>query len=73
MADYHRIMNSLARCQAAYDNMQPGTTLRAAGWRLVGQAGGGAWGRENRPRVDKHPTQGKLRFEITANAEGQRP
>jgi hypothetical protein len=23
MADYHRIMNSLARCQAAYDNMQP--------------------------------------------------
>ena len=23
MADYHRIMNSLARCQAAYDNMEP--------------------------------------------------
>jgi hypothetical protein len=46
---------------------EPGTTLRAAGWRLVGQAGGGAWGREKRPRVDKHPTQGKLRFEITAN------
>jgi hypothetical protein len=47
---------------------EPGTTLRAAGWRLVGQAGGGSWGRESRPRVDKHPTQWKLRFEITANA-----
>ena len=23
MADYHRIMNSLARCQAAYDAMEP--------------------------------------------------
>jgi hypothetical protein len=23
MADYHSIMNSLARCQAAYDNMEP--------------------------------------------------
>ena len=23
MADYYRIMNSLARCQSAYDNMEP--------------------------------------------------
>ena len=23
MADYHRIMKSLARCQANYDNMEP--------------------------------------------------
>jgi hypothetical protein len=46
---------------------EPGTSLTAAGWRCVGQAGGGAWGRPSRPRVDKHPTQGKLRFEMTTD------
>lgn len=44
---------------------EPGTSLTAAGWRLIGQAGGGSWSREDRPRVDKHPTQGKLLFETT--------
>jgi hypothetical protein len=43
---------------------EPGTSLRAAGWKCVGEAGGGSWSRANRPRVDKHPTQSKLRFEI---------
>lgn len=42
---------------------EPGTSLVAAGWRLVGARGGGSWGREERPRVDKHPTQGKLLWE----------
>lgn len=41
-----------------------GTSVRAAGWKEIGKAGGGSWHRENRPRVDKHPTQGKIRFEI---------
>lgn len=40
-----------------------GASLRAAGYRLIGEAGGGAWGRSGRPRVDKHPTQRKLRWE----------
>lgn len=40
-----------------------GASLRAAGWRLVGEAGGGSWDRKDRPRVDTHPTQGKLRWE----------
>lgn len=40
-----------------------GASLRAAGWRLVGEAGGGPWSRLSRPRVDTHPTQGKLRWE----------
>lgn len=44
---------------------EPGTTLRAAGWRLIGEAGGGTWARKGRPRVDKHPTQGKLLWEAT--------
>jgi hypothetical protein len=41
-----------------------GASLRAAGWRLIGEAGGGSWNRPNRPRVDKHPLQRKLRWEI---------
>ncbi len=40
-----------------------GASLRAAGWRLIGGAGGGSWSRAARPRVDLHPTQRKLRWE----------
>lgn len=40
-----------------------GASLRAAGWRLIGEAGGGSWDRKGRPRVDTHPTQGKLIWE----------
>jgi hypothetical protein len=42
-----------------------GGSLRASGWRLVGEAGGGTWNRRERPRVDLHPTQVKLRWEVT--------
>ena len=40
-----------------------GASLRASGWRLVGEAGGGTWSRAGRPRVDTHPTKTKLRWE----------
>lgn len=40
-----------------------GASLRAAGWRCIGEAGGGSWNRKSRPRVDLHPTQVKLRWE----------
>ena len=40
-----------------------GASLRGAGWRLIGEAGGGTWSRRGRPRVDTHPTQTKLRWE----------
>lgn len=40
-----------------------GTSLRAANWKLIGEAGGGAWSRDGRPRVDTHPQQVKLRWE----------
>ena len=43
-----------------------GGTLKASGWRLIGEAGGGSWSRTDRPRVDKHPTIGKLLFERAA-------
>jgi len=42
---------------------EPGTSLRAAGWRLIGEAGGGTWDRKQRPRVDTHPTEQKLLWE----------
>lgn len=41
-----------------------GASLRGAGFRLLGCAGGGEWGRKNRPRIDDHPTQQKLKWEI---------
>ena len=44
---------------------EPGTSLRASNWRLVGQAGGGSWNRENRPRIDHHPIGQKLLWEMT--------
>ena len=39
---------------------------RASGWTLIGEAGGGRWSRTERPRVDDHPTQPKLRWERAA-------
>lgn len=43
-----------------------GASLRAAGWKCLGEAGGGKWSRVSRPRVDTHPTQVKLRWEAIA-------
>lgn len=42
---------------------ESGVSLNAAGWKLVGQRGGGPWSRKSRPRVDTHPMQKKLLFE----------
>ena len=42
-----------------------GASLRASGFRLLGEAGGGSWNSPARPRVDTHPTQGKLAWEVT--------
>ena len=40
-----------------------GGSLRAAGWRVIGETAGGGWSRASRPRVDEHPLQRKLRWE----------
>ncbi len=40
-----------------------GASLRAAGWRCLGEAGGGSWNVPSRPRVDKAPTQIKMKWE----------
>ena len=46
---------------------EPGTSLMAAGWKCIGRAGGGSWHRPSsgRPRVDKHTTQTKMRWEAS--------
>lgn len=44
-------------------NTEPGTSLKAAGWQLIGERGGGSWNCKSRPRVDMHPTQSKLLFQ----------
>ena len=42
---------------------EPGTSLKAAGWRNIGSAGGGSWSREDRKRIDKAPTGQKTLWE----------
>jgi hypothetical protein len=44
---------------------ETGNSLKAAGWRLIGQSGGGSWSRPSRPKVDKHPLEPKLLFEAS--------
>jgi hypothetical protein len=43
---------------------ETGQSLKASGWKLVGEAGGGSWDCVTRRRVDKHPTGKKRLFEI---------
>jgi hypothetical protein len=45
---------------------ETGASLRRAGWRLLGGAGGGNWNRLRRPRIDTEHQQGKLRWEVSA-------
>ena len=43
---------------------EPGTSLVAAGWRMIGETPGRSWSVPSRPRVDTHPLQKRLLFEI---------
>lgn len=40
-----------------------GASLRASGWRCIGEAGGGNWNVKSRPRVDTQHQQTKLKWE----------
>lgn len=42
---------------------ESGVSLKAAGYRIVGEVRGRSWSCASRPRVDKHPTQNKLQWE----------
>lgn len=46
---------------------ESGTSLRAAGWHLLARrTTGRSWSWSGRPRVDLHPREPKLRFEVNA-------
>lgn len=45
---------------------EPGTSLRAAGWRLLAETPGKSWSVPSRPRDDKHPIEPKLLWERAA-------
>lgn len=45
---------------------EPGSSLKAAGWRVVASSPGRSWDVPSRPRVDKHPLQGRLCWEAVA-------
>jgi hypothetical protein len=42
---------------------EPGTTLKAAGWKALYQTDGGSWDTPSRPRVDTAPTGQKTLWE----------
>jgi hypothetical protein len=44
-------------------SQENGVSLYSAGWKCLGEAGGGTWNKKSRPRVDKHPIGKKLLFE----------
>lgn len=41
---------------------EPGTSLRAAGWVRDKDVRGRSWDTPSRPRVDRHPTEDKIRW-----------
>lgn len=45
---------------------EPGTSLRAAGWKLIAETPGKSWSVPTRPRTDKHPIEPKLLWETAA-------
>ena len=45
---------------------EQGTSLVAAGWKIIGQTQGGSWNRKDRPRIDKHPLGQKTLWETKA-------
>ena len=44
---------------------EKGTSVKAAGWKCVGKAGGLRWTGKGRPEVDLCPAQMKLKWEIS--------
>lgn len=44
---------------------ETGSSLKASGYKCIGQAGGLRWTGKRRPEVDLYPAQLKFRFERT--------
>lgn len=43
---------------------ESGASLKASGWRLISEVKGRSWSCDSRPRIDKHPLQNKLLYEL---------
>jgi hypothetical protein len=52
---------------------EPGTSLRTAGFRVVGKTKAESWSRQTRPRVDMAPHQAKLRWEVSCEESQLEP
>lgn len=50
---------------------ETGSSLKAAGWKCVGQTGGIRWTGKRRPEVDLYPAQMKIRFEKEDSKDGK--
>lgn len=52
---------------------ESGSSLKAVGWRCYEATvrPGQSWSRPSRPRIDKHPLQAKLRWEVSLSKEGE--
>ena len=48
---------------------ETGSSLKAAGWKCVGECGGKRWNGRSAPKVDLYPAQMKLRFEVEKGGE----
>lgn len=53
---YHKLITHIL-------DSENGASLKAAGWKCVGKAGGLRWTGKRRPQVDLYPAQMKIRFE----------
>lgn len=45
---------------------ETGTSVKASGWRVVGEIRGHSWNNPSRPRVDKAPLENKTLWEMTS-------
>lgn len=50
-------------------NTEPGTSLRAAGWKPTAISNGGGWSRQGRERDDDHPLVPKIRWACRCSSE----
>lgn len=48
---------------------EPGTSLRASGWKELYKTSGGSWNVPSRPRIDKHPLGQKTIWEMIMEKE----